>query len=571
MADATFSIAIQAVNQATAALNDARVDLRKVADEAEASSKRAAEAIEKYGEAGGNAERSLRGVSDITTFLGEQAGISLGPLQEMSAAFADLGGGIEGALDGGPKMIAFLKELPGSLAGAIAGAWAHVTALYAEATAFIVANAPILLLVAGLAALGAAIFLIVDNWDTVVAGFTWVKDNVPGVGAVVDGLTAAFQAVVDFLTGAWATAKDLVTGPLNAAVSWITGTWGTVTGAATGPISAVVDWLKDHWELVLIGILTGPLGLAIAWVVENWGAITDAISGALQAVVDWLNGAWQAVTEAVTGALQAVLDWAGWAWSAITGFLTGPVSDAKDAILGFFNDMIGGITDLGGAIWSAGQTVMTALYQGITELWNGTIAPWFSGLGGVILGALGDLGSLLFGAGEALVEGLFDGLKSMWNSVKDQVMDIIDPRNWDIPGLSPLMDAMTHAGAIAGGQFAEGLGAGLGAVPGTVSGALASVADDHAGMYLASTPQGDIWMPGTESGGQFPMNGMANKPKPSQQHRPYDRTSADFIQQQLDARRGDVHVHVHLNDGAIIDDIGGFAAKLQRHMARSFA
>jgi hypothetical protein len=78
-----------------------------------------------------------------------------------------------------------------------------------------------------------------------------------------------------------------------------------------------------------------------------------------------------------------------------------------------------------------------------------------------IVAALGDLSMVLWNAGGALIDGLFDGIRNNFWAGIDAVKSLIDPRNWDIPGRSPLLEAMEHTGRDAGEGFVEGLVQGM--------------------------------------------------------------------------------------------------------------
>lgn len=81
--------------------------------------------------------------------------------------------------------------VPSLVAGTVA-IYAQATAWAVAAAAMIAANAPVLLIAAGVAALIAVIVLLVQHWDTVVA-------KAPILGAAVDAVRDAFEAVARFI------------------------------------------------------------------------------------------------------------------------------------------------------------------------------------------------------------------------------------------------------------------------------------------------------------------------------------------------------------------------------------
>jgi tape measure domain-containing protein len=114
-----------------------------------------------------------------------------------------------------------------------------------------------------IAAVAAAAYLIVQNWD-------WVKDK-------------AIMA------------------------------WDWIKGAAMG----VFDWLKNNWPLIL-AIITGPIGLAVLAIIRNFDKIKSVVGG----IMDWIRGGFGKIadigTSIIKGAVNSVL---GFAEGTINGFI----------------------------------------------------------------------------------------------------------------------------------------------------------------------------------------------------------------------------------------------------------
>lgn len=114
-----------------------------------------------------------------------------------------------------------------------------------------------------IAAVAAAAYLIVQNWD-------WVKDKAIAV-------------------------------------------WDWIKGAAIG----VFDWFKTNWPLIL-AIITGPIGLAVLAIVRNFDHIKSVVGG----IMDWIRGGFGKIadigTSIIKGAVNSVL---GFAEGTINGFI----------------------------------------------------------------------------------------------------------------------------------------------------------------------------------------------------------------------------------------------------------
>lgn len=164
-------------------------------------------------------------------------------------------------------------------------AWAISAASAAAAT--IIAAAPFILLGAAITAFA---YLIISNWDTIVA---------------------VTQATWSAITGA-----------ISAAVDWIVGAFQWVVDKA----AAVFGWIKDNWPL-LLAILTGPFGIAVKLIIDNWDSILDFFKSLPGKIGGFLSG---------LGAIIAAPF--QWAWDQIVTI--------KDNIASAFGTAIDGIKNI---------------------------------------------------------------------------------------------------------------------------------------------------------------------------------------------------------------------------------
>lgn len=164
-------------------------------------------------------------------------------------------------------------------------AWA--TAAGAAAIATLAAAAPFIAIGAAVAAVA---FLIIKNWDTIVA---------------------ATKAAWDFVLGV------------------IRGVW---------------DWIKNNWPL-LLAILTGPFGVAVLLIVRNWDAIKDGAS----AVVGWLGRVFSVVADV----LSAPFKWAWSVISNVWDWIKSAASSTKDFMVGVFHGLADAITAPIRIAWNA--------------------------------------------------------------------------------------------------------------------------------------------------------------------------------------------------------------------------
>lgn len=317
-------------------------------------------------------------------------------LGALFGAFEHLGDALEPfagpMLEGLTAFFNAFQDIPTELLtvfiGLLAGLWLglHVIApligaivggLGALSTALGIGMAPLLLIIAAIAALGFAIYQLWENNETFRNAVieTW-NSIVEAIGPIIEEISAMFMenwpAIQEFLLEIWAGIKDIV---LNAML---------IIQAIIQQVTAVIKWIWSNW------------GNEIKTFIRvTFVAIGNVIRGAMNII----KGIVQIVTGLITG------DWDKM-WSGVKNVAKG----ASQIVVQFFRSMKDGLA----LLWSGIKTGVNALVN------------FFRGLPGRISNA---------------VKGLWDGIKNnfvdvvndiirMWNNISFSV-DIPDK----IPGL----------------------------------------------------------------------------------------------------------------------------------------
>jgi hypothetical protein len=165
---------------------------------------------------------------------------------------------------------------------------------------------PIVLIVTGLAALGAAFVIAYKKVG-------WFRHGV--------------QAVWGWIKGHWPLLLSILTGPIGTAVIYIVRHWDQIKAAATG----VWHWVRDRFN-DLVGFFTGMPGRIAQAASGMWDGITDAFKAAVKWIVDKIN--W--IVDKLQWAARKAADVGGF---LVPGGSTGLFSD--NGLLG-----IGGIPGL---------------------------------------------------------------------------------------------------------------------------------------------------------------------------------------------------------------------------------
>lgn len=307
--------------------------------------------LNEMGEAGGNAEQALTGIADITGFIGEQMGINLGPISEYSAALAQLGGGTEALLKGGPAFLAQLKMVPGGIAPAISSSLAYASALWAQAAAFIAANAPILIIIASIALLVGGVLIAIKYWDEITAKF-------PILGTVADGVKSVLEGFISFITGGFTSGIQ------------------KIPEAVSGAITATLDFVKSHWPEIAVIILL-PFAPLIALATDAFGVRT-ALQDGFTALIGFVSNLWPTISGIIQNPfpplLALALDIFGVrtalqnGMTALFDFVTGVIGDIVGAVAGMPASLLATGADMLSSGTDLGQKFKDGIVAGIKEI-----------------------------------------------------------------------------------------------------------------------------------------------------------------------------------------------------------
>lgn len=314
------------------------------------------EGLDQVAEGAGNLERVLIGSKDILGVLEEQFGVSVGPMVEWSQAAADVAGGVEGIISGGSALVQQLGPMAAGLGPVIASTWAHVTALGAQAVAFALANAPLLLIIGGFALLAAGIVLLVQHWDDIKPHVQPVidlfnNDVVPAANAVWE---KGLKPVIDFVEGHWKEIGALILLPFAPIILIATDAFGIRSGLLEG-FGAVIRFVTDNWPVIASLILL-PFAPLILLATNSFG-LRDKFEEGMTAMRDFAS------------------------------------ARIKD-IIGFFTDLpgdiISAIGDVRGILAGVGKDLIQGLINGMNSVPIPNPLDLVPG-GGIVKGAVGKI------------------------------------------------------------------------------------------------------------------------------------------------------------------------------------
>lgn len=383
-----------------------------------------------------------------------------------------------------------------------------VAAIVAAGVAFVAATWEVLLVIAALAAIGAAIYFLWTRcswfrtavevtwhaiaatavwlwhameavWKGIAAGAVWLWNNI--LKPTGEAIATAWHVIAAVAVWLWH-ALEAVWHGISAGAMWLwhamEAVWHGIM-AAWHAVAAVAMWLWHNvitpvydgvvtahnvmWKIVgpLIHLWMAVMKLLGAVIVTAYRQFIEPAFKGIALIVSW---AWNSIIKPTFGAIVTAAKWVGaaamWLW--------------HNALEPAFK----GIGSVASWLWkNAIEPAFKGIGSAASWLWNNAIGPAFSGIGSAISGTWD------------FIRGIFNALVSAAQWVGDKISSIFGGIGHLINGVTGGVNSITHMLG-----FAEG-----GPVPGADGAPIAAIL--HGGEYVLSREMiANITSPGGGSG-----------------------------------------------------------------------
>jgi hypothetical protein len=274
-----------------------------------------------------------------------------------------------------------------------AATWLSTIAMRAFGLAMAVATSPITLIILGLVALGAGIYLLATKTKFFQTAWQYTWDFMKMIGRWFAG------PFTDFFTKTIPHAFQFV-------LDWVKGHWPWLLGALGGPIGLAVVVIIKHWDAIKAGMKT-----AWDWILKNivhpiTNFFSVTIPNAAKTVRDKVVGWWNSM---VAG-LKIAWDWIDKHLVrpnivAFTQTIPNAAKTLKDKVVGFWDSMKGGVG----------------------TVFNGIKSHTFTPLSDYFTKTIPRAASTMKDKVKQFFREMRDGIGTIWNGVKDKAKE---PINW---------------------------------------------------------------------------------------------------------------------------------------------
>lgn len=240
--------------------------------------------------------------------------------------------------------------------------------------------------------------------EAVWSGFEWLSNNLPTVGVIIGGVTAAVAA---FKIAAWS--AKLATEGFTIATK--------LQAIAQGALNAVMN--ANPIGLIILAITALVAGFVYLW--NNcegfrnfWINLWEGIKNAASAASEWLKGVWTSITSAFSNAWNSITSFLSGVWQTIKNVVQVGIMAIKAIISGAFAI----ITLPFRFIWENCKDTIMAAWNAIKEKVTAAL--------NAIKGVISNVWNAIKGVIVPIITAIVNFVKQRWENLKNNVLTVFN-------------------------------------------------------------------------------------------------------------------------------------------------
>ena len=394
-------------------------------------------------------------------------------------------------------IINFAKSLLVTLVPSLAtsGAMAGTTA-FSFSAMWTAITGPVALVIAGIAAVGAAIYLLYTNVEPVrkFIDEAWVS--------IKEFATGLYESVVGAFTSAWDAVSKFAVGLYETLQPALATAWDILKGVGAFLVDVLVLQFQIWWET--ISTVASVLAAVLTPVLETLWSLLSGLGGFLVSVFvpawDFLQTAFNAIAGAVTQYIVPAFDFLLTIFSTIGAWIQDQVVPAFDNLMALLSEAASLVVDVVGAAFEVLWSILTGLMGFIVDVVIATISELWDILT-AIAGVIVDVVVVAFNAFWSVVTTAYDALASLVEWISDGVSSLLGLQEttdgtsivmkaWEavVSGVSGVLNFFRSVLTNVGGaiDYVRSVVAGLSSVFQSVKDTVAAVADAISSLDFSS-------------------------------------------------------------------------------------
>lgn len=294
-------------------------------------------------------------------------------------------------------------------------------------------------------------------WQDLAAFFSGLWENIKTVVFTAwEAIKAIFAPAIEFIKNliiVFAAVLLTIWQGISAAVMWV---WNGIVAFLTPIITTITTVISTGIKFVR-GIWASVWG----WVSSFFTAIWNGIVAFFTPIINRIRSTIAAVTGAIRGIWASVWGWVSsffsGVWNNLVGFASGAISRLAGVLGRIRSAVWGAVAGAGSWLVQTGRNIITGLWRGISGAIGWLRSLVSNALGSIVSWAKSKLGihspSRVFRdqVGAMISEGIAVGITTRISSARGAMSDLVDGAQEELQGLQGVRAAVSVAGTAAAG------------------------------------------------------------------------------------------------------------------------
>ena len=225
--------------------------------------------------------------------------------------------------------------------------------------------APILLVIAKIAALIAAGVLLYQNWDNIktflVNCFEGIKNAVDSAFSwICSKLGADSNQIKSIITDTWNKVKSIISTLLGDISRNISDCWDKIKSAIGDSVGQIFNVIKETWERIKAALKVA--GMAINQLINgDWEGAKKTIKTAIDMIKNAIKDGWNKIKEIISSLGQSILTAIKNCWNNIKSYISQAIGNIKTAVVNGWNNLKSATQ----TAWNNIKAIISTIFNGV--------------------------------------------------------------------------------------------------------------------------------------------------------------------------------------------------------------
>lgn len=189
------------------------------------------------------------------------------------------------------------------------------------------------------------------------------------IDGLLQGISNAWHAIVDFFTGAFEGLKSLISGAWEGIKSLTSTVWNGIKSTVSSAWEGIKSAASTGWEAVKNGVSSAWNGIK-SWTSSTWSNVKSTVSNAWSGIKSAASTGWNAVKSGVSSAWNSVKSTTSSIWNGIKSGLSSAWNGIKSTASSTWNNLKSTISSGWNNIKSTTSSVWNGVKATLSSTWS---------------------------------------------------------------------------------------------------------------------------------------------------------------------------------------------------------